>query len=394
MIKLSLFRTRTPGLKEALCAAADKPLRPLMRAVLVTFAIAGLFGCSEGNGNTNGAEKLAKAEVPVAVATAVEKTMPVQLRAIGRIQAYSTVVMKPQVGGEIQSVHFKEGQEIKKGDLLFTIDPRPFEAQLKQAEANLAKDRAQQVNARKQADRYASVVKKGFVSEEQYDSMAANATALEAGVKADEAAVDTARLSVKYCYIRSPLDGSAGEVKVYAGNVIKANESELVTVNQTSPVNVSFSVPEQHLADIKKYLGEGKIEVLASLPGKEESQVRGSLAFIDNSVDFTTGTILLKAEFENKDKSLWPGQFANVTVTLAEQPGLLVLPVEAVQAGQKGQYAYVVTPDLSVEYREVVTGRPAGKEVVILKGISAGERVVTDGQLKLSNGAKIRIVNQ
>ena len=233
---------------------------------------------------------------------------------------------------------------------------------MKQAEANLAKDKAQQANARKQADRYASVVKKGFVSEEQYDSMAANAAALEAGVKADEAAVETARLSLKYCYIRSPLDGAAGELKVDAGNVVKANETELVTINQTSPVNVSFSVPEQHLADVKKYLGERKIEVLASLPGREESQVRGSLTFIDNTVDFTTGTILLKAEFENKDKGLWPGQFANVTITLAEQPGLVVLPAEAVQAGQKGQYVYVVTPDLSAEYRVVVTGRQTGNE--------------------------------
>jgi multidrug efflux system membrane fusion protein len=338
---------------------------------------------------------VSKDEVPVTVAVAVEKSMPVQIRAIGRVQAYATVTVKAQVAGEVQAVHFREGQEVKKGDMLFTIDPRPYDAQLKQAEANLAKDRAQLGNAKKQAGRYASVVQKGYVSEEQYDLISANAAALEASAKANEAAVETARLSLKYCFIRSPIDGCAGELKVDAGNVIKANDSDqlLVTIRQTSPVNVSFSVPEQYLPDIKKYMGQGRLTVLASTPGKGNVQVQGVLTFVDNSVDFATGTILLKAEFENRDKALWPGQFANIVLTLAEQSGVVVVPLEAVQTGQSGQYAYVVSADLAVEYREVVAGRSLGNEIVVEKGIAPGEKVVTDGQMKLTNGSKVKVVN-
>jgi membrane fusion protein, multidrug efflux system len=394
---VEVFRAAARRLRRCRCSRPGVPVVFAARAVFLLLVSVVLLACTEGrSANSRKAGPVTRDEVPVTVAVAVEKSMPVQLRAIGRVQAYSTVTVKAQVAGEVQAVHFREGQEVKKGDMLFTIDPRPYEAQLKQAEANLAKDRAQLGNAKKQAGRYASVVQKGYVSEEQFDLISANAAALEASANANEAAVETARLSLKYCYIRSPIDGCAGELKVDIGNVIKANDSDqlLVTIRQTSPVNVSFSVPEQYLPDIRKYMEQGRLTVLASTPGKENVQVQGILTFVDNAVDFATGTILLKAEFENRDKALWPGQFANVVLALTEQPGVVVVPLEAVQTGQSGQYAYVVSQDLAAEYRAVVAGRSLGNEIVVEKGIVAGERVVTDGQMKLTNGSKVKVVNR
>ncbi|MEN6440232.1 MAG: efflux RND transporter periplasmic adaptor subunit, partial [Syntrophobacter sp.] len=216
-------------------------------------------GCSRDASGTANAQSRSKPDTPVVVSPAIQKDVPVQVKAIGRVQAYSTVIVKAQIAGELLSVHFKEGLYVKKGDLLFTIDPRPFEAQLKQAEANLAKDRAQLANARKQSERYGSVVAKGYVSQEQFDVIASNAAALDATVHASEAAVENAKLSLKYCYIKSPIDGCAGELKVHAGNVIKSNDdtNPLVTINQTSPIFVSFAVPEQQLSEIKQRMATG-----------------------------------------------------------------------------------------------------------------------------------------
>ncbi|MFZ2447737.1 MAG: efflux RND transporter periplasmic adaptor subunit [Syntrophobacteraceae bacterium] len=367
-------------------------LAALLFAALLFIAPA----CSQDASGTAKGRNQSKLEAPVTVATAVQRDVPVQIKAIGKAQAYSTVTVKAQVSGELLSVHFKEGLDVKKGDLLFTIDPRPFEAQLKQAEANLAKDRAQLLNARKQAERYGSVVAKGYVSQEQYDVIAANASALEATVRAGEAAVENAKLSLKYCYIRSPLDGCAGELKIHAGNVIKPNDEEkpLVTINQTSPIFVTFAVPEQHLAAIRKHMGAGTLEVFANVPGNENAPARGELTFLDNAVDFSTGTIQLKARFPNQDKALWPGQFINVGLTLAQRKGAVLVPFEAVQPGQQGQYVFVLKPDLTVEYRIVSLGRTTGSEIIIENGIAPGEIVVTDGQFRLANGSKVKVVEQ
>jgi multidrug efflux system membrane fusion protein len=330
----------------------------------------------------------------VTIATSVEKTIPVQLRAIGKVQAFSTVVIKSQVDGEILSVHFTEGQEVKKGDLLFTIDPRPFEANLKRAEAQLAKDKAQLQNAKKLIERYQSVVQRGYVSQEQYDTGLANAAALEASVKADEAAVENAKLELKYCTIRAPIDGITGEIKVHQGNIIKAkdNERPMVTINQVSPVYVAFSIPEQQLPEIKRHMSSGKLGVLARVPGDETNPVQGHLAFVDNTVDPATGTIQLKATYENVGKMLWPGQFVNVVLTLTTRRGAVVIPSQAVQTGQQGQYVFVVKSDSTVEYRAVVAGKTIDHEVVIDKGIGAGEKVVTDGQLRLAQGSQVKVV--
>lgn len=376
--------------------AVTKPTIKAFQCTIFGILFCLLPACSQNASGKSRSDAASKPAVPVTVSTAVQKNVPVQLRAIGRVQAYSTVTIKAQVSGELIGVHFKEGQDVKKDDMLFTIDPQPFETQLKQAEANLARDRAQQENARKQVARYGSVVTKGYVSQEQYDALAANESALNATVRADEAAVENARISLKYCYIRSPINGCAGELKVNAGNVIKSNDEEkpLVTINQISPVYVTFAVPEQNLTDIKKYMAEGKLSVFAAIPGQEHSPVTGQLTFLDNAVDFSTGTIQLKAEFTNGQRELWPGQFANVTVTLSEQKDAVVIPFEAVQTGQQGEYAFVLKPDSTVEYRLVSAGRIIQNEIIINKGIAPGESVVTDGQLRLANGSKVKVVEK
>ena len=353
-----------------------------------------MSACSQDANGTARTAQPSKPAVPVTVSAVIKKNVPVQLKAIGKVQAYSMVTVKAQIDGELMSVHFKEGQDVRKGDLLFTIDPRPFESQLKQAEANLAKDKAQLANAKRQVERYGAVVTKGFVSQEQYDTLTSNASALEATVRADEAAMENTRLSLKYCYIKAPIDGCTGELKVNAGNIIKQNDETkpLVTINQVSPVYVSFAVPEANLVDIKKHMKGGKLEVYATVSGNQQDPVRGELTFLDNAVDFTTGTIQLKAEFSNTDRALWPGQFSNVTVTLTEQKDAIVVPFEAVQTGQQGQYAFVLKPDSTVEYRLVSTGKILGKEIIIENGLAPGDSVVIDGQLRLANGSKVKVV--
>jgi membrane fusion protein, multidrug efflux system len=364
---------------------------------LVLFFVFSLI--SACSGDANGKSKTAtdprkKLAVPVTVAIAVSKPMPVQLRAIGNVQAYATVLIRARVGGELQGVHFREGEEVKTGALLFTIDPRPFESALKQAEANLARDRAQLERARKQAERYASVVKRGYVSEDQNDQILANAAALEASVKAGEAAVENARLDLKYCTIRSPVNGVTGQIKVDQGNLIKANDNDnpMVTIRQTTPIYVVFSVPEQNLPQLKKHMAEHPLDVAVVVPGGEGQMIRGELDFVDNSVDQTTGTILLRATFANKDRVLWPGQFVNVTLTLTTQPDAVVIPSQALQTGQHGSYVFVVTPSSIAEYRPVTLTRTIDGEAVVATGIAPGDNVVTDGQLRLTQGALVTIV--
>jgi multidrug efflux system membrane fusion protein len=328
--------------------------------------------------------------IPVLVVTATQKAIPIQIRAVGNSEAFSTVAVKSQVTGVINKAHFKEGQDVRKGQLLFTIDPRPFEAVLKQAEANLARDAAQLQNAREQARRYAELVKKQYVSQEQYDQIRTNADALEAVVDADKAAVENAKVQLSYCYIYSPIDGQVGTLLVNEGNLVRVNDAApLVVINQIIPINVTFSVPEQHLADIKRHMAAGTLRVDAGFPSDEGRPEQGNLAFVDNAVDRTTGTIKLKAEFKNAARRLWPGQFINVALTLSTQSDAVVIPSEAVQVGQEGQHVFIVKPDKTVEVRPVTVGRTTEGEAIIAKGLQAGEQVVREGQFLLGPGSRI-----
>jgi multidrug efflux system membrane fusion protein len=334
----------------------------------------------------------AREAIPVLVATAARKSMAIQLRAVGNVEAFSTVSVKSQVTGVLTQAHFKEGQNVKKGQLLFTVDPRPFEAVLKQAEANLARDVAQLQNAREQARRYAELFKKQYVSQEQYEQIRTNADALEAVVEADKAAVENARVQLSYCYIYSPIDGQVGSLLVNEGNLVRVNDATpLVVINQVTPINVTFSVPEQNLADIRRHMATGSLKVEARYQSDEGRSEQGILAFVDNAVDRTTGTIKLKAEFKNSERRLWPGQFINVALTLSTQSDAVVVPAEAVQVGPEGQHVFVVKPDNSVEVRPVVVARTDEGQAVIAQGLQAGEQIVREGQFLLGAGSRIEV---
>jgi len=363
----------------------------MKRAVLVGLAAALLSACSEGKSE----QPKVREAVPVVVGEVAQKTLPVEIHAIGNVEAYSTVSIKARVGGDLTRVHFKEGQEVRKGDLLFQIDPRPYEAALAEAKAKLAKDIALARKAEEDARRYAALIEKQVVSQEQYDQVRANRASLDAAVKADEAAVESARLQVSYCSIYAPFSGRTGSLLLHEGNLIKANDDNksLVVIRQIQPVYVSFSVPEQSLPEIKRHWGAEGLKVAVSSRERHGETVWGELTFMDNAVDTTTGTILLKATFTNQDKALWPGQFVNVALTLTEQRDAIVVPSQAVQTGQQGQYVFVVRPDLTVESRSVAVDRTVGQEAVVGKGLAPGERVVTDGQLRLVPGARVEIKN-
>ncbi len=354
-------------------------------------ALAFLSACSQNGARGDVAQPFMSVVAPVTVAPVAQKTVPVELRAIGNVEAYSTVSVKSQVEGQLERVYFREGQDVKKGDLLFTIDSRPFEAALRQAEANLARDQAQEKNARAQADRSEKLFESGIVSKDQFDQVRTNFDALQAAVRADQAAVENAKIQLGYCSIRSPIEGRTGNLMVHEGNVVKANDTALVVINQINPLYVDFSVPEQFLPEIKKYQTRGKLKVEAIMPNEEARPEQGVLTFVNNAVDSGTGTILLKGAFPNTEKRLWPGQFVNVVLVLTSLPNAVVVPSQAVQTGQQGQYAFVVKPDLTVDLRPVATGETIGGETVIEKGLQPGEKVVTDGQLLLRPGAKVEV---
>jgi multidrug efflux system membrane fusion protein len=331
--------------------------------------------------------------VPVTVAKAEVKDVPIELTAIGSVDAYSSVSIKAQVNAVLDQVHIRQGQFVKRGDLLFDLDARPFEAALKQAQANLARDKAQAELNNVQAKRYQELYKAGVAPKEQLDTMQANADAQQAAVRADEAAVESAQLQLDYCKIYAPIDGRTGALQVYPGNIVKQNDVPvLIVINQITPIYVDFAVPEQYLTVVDKFMAQGKLEVKATPYGDTKPEI-GYLTFVDNSVDNTTGTIKLKATFENSDHRLWPGQFSNVLLRLAQQEHAVVVPSQAVQTGQKGDFIYVVKSDSSVEQRPVKVARTVGQSSVISNGIEAGETVVTDGQLRLIPGIKVQIMN-
>lgn len=331
------------------------------------------------------------AAAPVRIATVASRTMPVELQAIGNVEAISTVSIKAQISGQLMRVHFKEGDFVKKGQLLFTIDRAPFEAALRQAEGTLAKDEAQSLNSKLDAERYQGLGKEGVVSKQQVDAAGTAANAMAATVAADKATVETAKINLEYTSIYSPINGRTGSVGVKEGNLVKANDVPiLVTINQIEPIYVSFSIPEQQLAELKQYSNSKSLKVDA-VPQGGTQHFQGRLTFIDNSVDLTTGTIKLKATFDNAAHVLWPGQFADVNLTLKSQPNAVVVPTAALQTSQNGTYVYVVDQDLTAKQQPVKVGWNVGEDTVIASGLQPGQRVVTDGQLRLTPGAKVDI---
>ncbi|HSB78576.1 MAG TPA: efflux RND transporter periplasmic adaptor subunit [Candidatus Methylomirabilis sp.] len=419
-------------------------------ATLLLAAAVSLAGCSGGPAERADAKTPQAGEaIPVNVSSVVTKAVPVQIRANGTVQAVATVTVMSQVDGQISRIHFTEGQDVKRGDPLFTLDQRPFEAALSQAEANLgrdtaqlqqseaalaqsvaaesqaeanlARDMAQLQNANVQVRRYKELIQDGAISSEQYDQVRTTALSMDATIKADQAAVtnakaairsaqattetirasikadqavvENARIQLGYTVIRSPFDGRTGNLLVHIGSAVKARDtnSPLVVINQTHPIYVSFSVPEQSLADIRKYRAAGSIRVDALIPGQEGTPVRGELVFVNNTVDPSTGTIQLKASFPNSDNRLWPGQFLNVLLTLTTEPNAVVVPSQAIQTGQQGSYVFVVKPDLTAEIRSITPGLALDGDTVVQKGLAPGERVVTEGQIRLVPGTRVDI---
>jgi membrane fusion protein, multidrug efflux system len=422
-------------------------MRNRLGLIVVVTLVAPMVACSEGKVESKTPPR--RAAIPVAVAAVEQKAVPLLVQAIGSVEAYSVVSVRAQVGGELMRVHIKEGQDVKKGDLLFTIDPRVYEAALAQAQATLARDRgnvqqaravlerdrarvnqakaalardqAQAKNAEAQERRYRDLLGKELIAREQYDQIKAtndslNATlnadeadvagaeetvrvddaaikSAEQVVRADEAAVENARLQLGYTVIRSPVDGRTGSLMLHEGNLVRAggtNDSTLLVINQVQPIYASFTVPQQQLPAIKRYMAQGALTVEA-VPTGETRPVSGTVTFIDNAVDPTTGTIRLKAQFANEERRLWPGQFVNVAMTLAVEPDTIVAPAAAVQTGQQGAYVFVVKPDSTVETRPVVVARNQGNDAIISKGLKAGEKVVTDGQPRLVPGAAVEV---
>lgn len=385
------------------------------------FALSGclLFtGCS-GKASAPPGGRRGEGAVPVVVAKVKQKDVPVEIQVVGNVEAYSTITVKAQVGGQITGVDFKEGDYVAKGAKLLSIDPRPYEGQLKQAEANLARDTAMLAQARAnlakdmaneqyahaQAERYANLFREGVMSKDQTEQMRANADSTAQAVAADKAAIESAQaqmaadkatienvhVQLGYTQIASPIEGRTGNLMVKQGNIVTANTDALMTITEVQPIYATFSVPESYLAQIKNFMSTHKLPVLAIPQDTGAGAEQGVLTFIDNTVDPTTGTIKLKGTFPNQDRKLWPGQFVRVTLRLTTESNALVVPNQAVQTGQDGQFVYVVKDDRTVEFRPVVTGSRLDQELVVQKGLQAGETVVTEGHLRLAPGSKVAL---
>lgn len=330
--------------------------------------------------------------IPVTVGDVTQKAMPVEILLIGTAEASQTVAIRAQMTGELTAVNFKEGDDVVKGQVLFSLDRRALEATLAQARANLERDTAQATNAKASAARYQDLLGRGIATKEQADQSRTTATALEATLGADRAAIENAGVQLQYATIASPISGRTGTLMVHAGNLVRANDATpLVVINQVTLINISFGLPEGRLADLKRYLALGTLRVKAIPPGGATASSDGQISFIDNAIDQTTGTIKIKGSFRNADRTLWPGQFVKVTVTLTTDPGAIVVPTSAIQNGQQGQYVFVVKPDKTVEIRAVDVERFTTDETVIGKGLKPGETVVTDGQIRLVPGSRISV---
>jgi len=350
-----------------------------------------LTACSSKSQEENGSRGSKGKAVPVTVAVVGTRAVPIEITTFGTVQAKSSVQIRAEVGGNLTRVHFRKGQNINVGDLLFTIDPRSYKAALDQAKANLVRDRALEENNLLNAERSKELLRQGFISQSDNDKAQTDAKAMSAAAHADEAAISSAKLQVEHCSIRSPISGKAGDLLISEGTLIKANDVPLVIINQIHPIEVFFSIPQADLSTVRAHMAQGNLKVRASLPKDNGPPEEGDLFFIDNAIDKSTGTMQLGALFKNTQESLWPGQFVNVTLILAVEKDAIVVPTVALQAGRDGKFVFVVKPDLTVGVRPVTVRMTSGVETVIEKGLQAGERVVTDGQLRLVPGAKIEI---
>ena len=372
-------------------------LRPIIGSLVLGGALLAA-ACSGGEAvsttrpQAGGRGGAAGAAAPVTTALVTEKAIPLEIGVIGTVEAFSTVSVRAQLTGELTSVTFKEGDDVKKGQVLFTLDRRPLESALLQARANLQRDTAQAANAQAQAQRYQDLAARGIATKEQVDTTRTAAAALEATLGSDRAAVENATVQLQYATITAPISGRTGALIIHEGNLVRANDTTpLVIINQVAPINVSFGIPESRLLELKQYMTQGRVKVRAVAPNDPTEASLGHIAFVDNAVDPTTGTIRVKGTFPNDTRHLWPGQFVNVAVTLTTDMHAIVVPTTAVQAGQQGQYVFVVKPDQTVELRPVTVARTAENETIIKQGLAAGETIVTDGQLRLNPGSRVSI---
>jgi membrane fusion protein, multidrug efflux system len=330
--------------------------------------------------------------VPVAVAAAVQKAMPLDAGVVGTVEAYSTVSVRSQITGELTKVNFEQGDDVAAGQELFVLDRRPLEGALQQAQATLERDTIQAANAKAIMERYEQLVERGIVAREQRDNARTSLAALEATIASDRAAVENAKVQLQYATIRAPISGRTGALMVNAGNLVRANDQlPLVTINQLTPAYVSFGLPEPMLPDLRRYMARGSLRVEARPTNGDGHLAVGTVTFIDNAVDQTTGTIKVKATFPNADRQLWPGQFVNVVVRLMTETEALVVPSLAVQTGPDGSYVYLVKADQTVDLRPVTVARVVGADTVIKDGLAPGDTVVTDGHLRLIPGSRISV---
>jgi len=334
----------------------------------------------------------ADALVPVLAGTVEQKPMPVQIETVGRVEAIATVAVRSRIDGVIRRVAVEDGQQVKAGDLLFELDDQEAQAELQTAAANLARDRAQLEIAKRDEERMQPLAAKDFASRQQLDQLRTNVTATEATAAADQAQLEAARIRLSYTRILAPIDGRIGTIASKVGSSIRPNDTTaLMTINQLQPIYVSFAVPQRHLGDLQDAMAVGELPVTATIPGRESEPQSGKVSFIENLVDPSTNTLSVKASFPNQQSRLWPGQYVTVVVTLRVDPAAIVVPGEAVQMGQEGAYVFVIRSDDTVEMRPVEVARTAGQEAVIADGLSVGERIVTEGQLRLEPGSKIEI---
>ena len=373
-----------------------KPGLPKILALISLISLLALAGCSESNeaaqisSGSGAIERTTdNAAVPVVISKVERSSFPVELRAIGTGQAFKTVSVESQVAGIVKEVHYRQGQLIHQGDLLITLDKSPFVAALAQAEAALARDKAQAQLSQAELRRYSELDKQGIISKQQYEQSLATSRATQATVQADEAAIQTAKIQLSYCSIYAPISGVAGAQLVYQGATVKANDLPvLVVINQVSPLYVDFAVPQQYLGSIKRFMARSRLGVEATPPGDSAAE-KGLLTFVNNTVDASTGTIHLLASFPNTDQRLWPGQFSNVLLRLNEEQNVLVIPSQAVQTGQRGDYVFVTKPDMTVDVRQVKVGQSVNNQTQVLGGLSDGDTVVIDGQVRLVPGTKV-----
>lgn len=329
--------------------------------------------------------------VPVVVATAQREAVPVQLDAVGTVQVIASVAVKSRIDGLIAEIKVRDGQYVKAGDTLLLLDGRAAQAQVRQMEAQLARDRAQLTNAKRDVDRFAPLVAKDFVSHQQYDTAVTNSQALEASAKADEASLENAKVLLTYYTITTPMDGRIGTISLKGGSNVKANDVPILTINETKPIWVAFSLAQSDFPALRRAMEAGNVEVDVGAPGDSEAPEQGRVEFFENAIDAATGTIALKAVFDNPQERLWPGAFVNVSVKLSIEQDALVVPQAAVQVGQASTYVFVVKADNTAEMRPVVMSRTIAGKSVILKGLEPGEQVVTDGQVRLTNGSRVEI---